>query len=409
MFSNYLSLISDIFDAKFKKFYLPLIGLFMSLLSINSIYYIHFFIYSYNEWLVADWLINYSGGLVRRGLSGELIFFLSNFLNISVLDFLFLFLSLLQVIFFICIFILLIKKDINFWFFLIFASPSFLSFYLYDPSIISRKEILIYLTYFGWLLMLTNDSKVKLETSIFFSILAIFITMLHEIFLFYSILFYLVTIILFNQKPFSINSSLLIPSSSFITLMMLMMVPTSFNNIAICNKIIEYGVDPSVCIGGILSWPAGGVLEGFYHNFSIYTYWTPFGLVLLLVLPIIPYFIFSHTNNILLKRSNYQKIFFISSQFIFISPLFLVATDWGRWVNIQSILLGLTMLFLLQKKSAMNKTYKNFTFNEKLLGYGLPFTLLVFMSSWNLKHCCRDGNFLFEFNGLFGSLVSIIL
>ncbi len=387
---------------------MPLIGLFLLLLTLNSIYYTQFFVYSFNEWLVADWLINYSGGLVRRGLSGELIFILSNFLNISVLDFLFFFLSFLQVLFFICIFYLLIKKNINFWLFLIFASPSFLSFYLFDPSIIARKEILIYLSYFGWLMVLRKKSRVDLKLSIFFSILAIFITMLHEIFLFYSVIFYLVTIILFDKQPFSINPSILVPLSSFITVISLMSVPTNFNSYEICKKIIDYDVDPSVCIGGILSWPAGGVIEGFFHNFSIYNYWTPFGFFILLILPLIPFFLFSLSNNILTNRSFYQKIFFIITQFLFILPLFLVATDWGRWVNIQSILLGLTILFFLQKKSKIEQRYTEFTFNEKLIGYGVPLSLLAFMSSWNLKHCCRDGNFLFEFNGLFGSLISII-
>ena len=45
---------------------------------------------------------------------------------------------------------------------------------------------------------------------------------------------------------------------------------------------------------------------------------------------------------------------------------------------------------------------------EKILGYTIPTLLLLFMSSWNLKHCCKDGNFLIEINGLIGSLYSMI-
>ena len=32
---------------------------------------------------ISDWLINYSGGFVRRGFSGQIAIYLSNFLNIE--------------------------------------------------------------------------------------------------------------------------------------------------------------------------------------------------------------------------------------------------------------------------------------------------------------------------------------
>jgi hypothetical protein len=168
MLFHQLFKISQIFDQKFERFYLPLIVVFLVLLLINSIYYINFFVYSFNEWLVADWLINYSGGFTRRGLSGELIFLISNFFNWDVLDFLFYFFSFFQFLLFFSILILLYKKKITFWFFLIFASPSFLSFYFFDPSIISRKEILIYISYFAWIIFLAKKRNLTLRASIFF-------------------------------------------------------------------------------------------------------------------------------------------------------------------------------------------------------------------------------------------------
>jgi hypothetical protein len=91
------------------------------------------------------------------------------------------------------------------------------------------------------------------------------------------------------------------------------------------------------------------------------------------------------------------------------SPLFIVATDWGRWINIQSILLGLSMIVFLESKKNTETHIIQYSTSEKVLGYGMPIILLIFMSSWNLKHCCRDGNFLFEFNGIIGSIQSLII
>lgn len=300
------------------------------------------------------------------------------------------------------------KKKITFWFFLIFASPSFLSFYFFDPSIISRKEILIYISYFAWIIFLTKKRNLTLRTSIFFSLIAVFITLLHEIFAFYSVIFYLFTLIYFDKKLFTFNSSILIPASSFITVMILMFVPTGFNATEVCERIVQAGVDPSVCQDGILSWPATGVVEGFILNLGIYNIWTPLGLILILTLSLIAPILFC-SSNMLLSRVSKRLFCCLILQLIFMLPLFIIATDWGRWINIQIILLGLSMIFFLESKKNAETYITQYSTSEKVIGYGVPIILLIFMSSWNLKHCCRDGNFLFEFNGIIGSIHSLLI
>ena len=39
--------------------------------------------YQFDSWTIGEWLINYQGGFVRRGLLGEIIYFLTTSLNIS--------------------------------------------------------------------------------------------------------------------------------------------------------------------------------------------------------------------------------------------------------------------------------------------------------------------------------------
>ena len=51
------------------------VGSFLNMLSNKT--------YQYDSWTIGEWLINYQGGFVRRGLSGETIYFLSNSLKIS--------------------------------------------------------------------------------------------------------------------------------------------------------------------------------------------------------------------------------------------------------------------------------------------------------------------------------------
>ena len=73
------------------------VGSFLNMLSNKT--------YQYDSWTIGEWLINYQGGFVRRGLSGETIYFLSNSLKISPIF----------LIWFICIFsyFLLIKLIFN--------------------------------------------------------------------------------------------------------------------------------------------------------------------------------------------------------------------------------------------------------------------------------------------------------
>jgi len=400
--------ISNIFDSKFGKIYYPLICIFTFLLGYYYLYYLHHFIYSYNEWLVADWLINYSGGFVRRGLSGEILLAFSDFFSINILNLLFIFLSVSILTLLLLILIFLSTKNLTFWLFLIFASPAFLAFYFYDPSIIGRKEILIYLSYFGWLIYIDKTKKLQLIPCIIFSIIGSLITLFHEVFFFYSIVFYLITILYFDTKPFSLNYSLMIPISSFLVALLFVITPTEFDAGLICSKILEFNIHQSVCENGILKWPASGLVESIRFNYSIYNFWTPLGIILILILPIIPFLLIIFSSQVLKNLSYNQLIFFLLTQFLFMIPLFLIANDWGRWINIQSILLGLSTIILLDKKTYKLPSYIDYSPNEKILGFTIPILLLLFMSSWNLRHCCKDGNFLIEINGLIGSIYSII-
>jgi hypothetical protein len=102
-----------------------------------------------NMWVYTDWLIDYSSGFVRRGLAGELIDFLSAFLNprVSVSVIVWMIFSLI-----VFGYLRLIAKSIrqlnSFLIIAILFLPSLLPFYLYDHGAFGRKEIL------GFLLLL---------------------------------------------------------------------------------------------------------------------------------------------------------------------------------------------------------------------------------------------------------------
>ena len=97
---------------------------------------------------MSEWVINYGGGFVRRGLIGELIFQISSISNINLRDCFLIF----QILSYFCYYALIywLLKDLkkNFLICLAIFSPVFYSFGLYELEALGRKEILMYVFFF---------------------------------------------------------------------------------------------------------------------------------------------------------------------------------------------------------------------------------------------------------------------
>lgn len=97
-------------------------------------------------WTYTDWLVDYSAGFVRRGLSGELIDFLSTYVHPQTV------VAILAWIIFVGVvlgYVRLLSRSIKtlpaFLFAALLFLPSLLPFYLYEHDAFGRKEIIGYL------------------------------------------------------------------------------------------------------------------------------------------------------------------------------------------------------------------------------------------------------------------------
>ena len=97
---------------------------------------------SFDHWQVGDWLIDYSGGIVRRGLSGEVLFFLtpdgSSAVTVVVLLQL-----VLAALLFVAVGILYWRTDRGPVWMMLVLSPAFLLFPALDATGNTRKELLV--------------------------------------------------------------------------------------------------------------------------------------------------------------------------------------------------------------------------------------------------------------------------
>ena len=117
-----------------------LIGVFHSAISFN--------------WSLQDWLINYQGGFVRRGFSGEFISFVSNnffnqeiyfYFGIQIHSIYFFLLSFLYLLFYTQLYLFFKDEEISFQNLFIILSPLSFPFIIYNIGAIGRKEILLFI------------------------------------------------------------------------------------------------------------------------------------------------------------------------------------------------------------------------------------------------------------------------
>ena len=65
--------------------------LFFLFLILNYVFFNYRILFRENGYILGDWLINYNGGFVKRGLIGQVFFNISKELNISIIYIIFFF------------------------------------------------------------------------------------------------------------------------------------------------------------------------------------------------------------------------------------------------------------------------------------------------------------------------------
>ena len=121
---------------KYKKFIL----LYFCLIFISSIIILFDkFLYP-SDWTTSEWLINYQGGFIRRGLIGEILIQINKFINTNPRYLVYVFEIFSLSIFYLLSYKLISKLEINLILLVILFSPISFIFPLSDPESLGRKE-----------------------------------------------------------------------------------------------------------------------------------------------------------------------------------------------------------------------------------------------------------------------------
>ena len=147
---------------------------------------VFFLIYHLNEfpnkYVFTDWLINYEGGFVRRGLLGQIIYKTAEITNLEIKYIILYFQIFSYLVYFYLFWLFFQKIKINYFWYLLVFSPVLFLYPLSELEALGRKEIIV-ITLF----LLFAYIKYNNLNNLIYSFVGIFSlsTLIHEVTVFY--------------------------------------------------------------------------------------------------------------------------------------------------------------------------------------------------------------------------------
>jgi hypothetical protein len=345
-----------------------------------------------DNWGITEWLINYSGGFVRRGLPGSILYYISELINIKS--------NILAIIISSIVFF-----SVSYWFvkiakekfsYMIIFSPILLGAPIFGNFLI-RKDLLGIAFLMGCILIEKNIISLNFKNLIV-NILSISSIFSHEAFFFYAIpllIFYRAS----NMKIDLYHASLHYSPSLFSFIIIIIFKGNSNIAFAINQSLSGLWIEinpkdccietPSAAIQA-LEWSTSQgislslkVLSEF--SFGIYSPAAWLASMYVCSVFLIRMLVVSNSSLNIKIREQSKLFIIIIFQFLMIFPLFILGWDFGRWIFLWMIssvifyLLNIDLFFYFSKPiegivvKILNNLYLPLSIKEwHLLFFGLP-------------------------------------
>ena len=362
---------------RFKNF--NLFKIYIIFLFLLSSFYLSAVYFSPVNNAMSEWVINYGGGFVRRGLVGEIIFQLSIFFKIKLREGFLIFQILLYFFYYLIVYWLLSNFKKNFIVYLAIFSPVFYSFGLYELEALGRKEILMYI-FFSYNFYLFYKYK-NINLNYIFTFLSLIILILnHESVIFYY-LFYLFFFIVIDKKKdfrFYLLNLLLLFIIIFVSYLIYVNPHSSADNLEMCKRLLNAS-DERCGLGANFTTAniSRHINEVNWRFIDVINY------IFIFIFGFIGIFLLIYKSK--LTKKFYILNFNLFSILIFCSLpgllLFLIAVDTGRWTSmlyhmIAISFFGMFKLGYIKMDSDIRYKYIDFNkFKNKFLFYFLIFIL----------------------------------
>ena len=312
------------------------------------------FFQEYSSWQYADWLINYQGGFVRRGLIGEILFRIHDVLNID-LDFLILFFVIFLYLLLAYYLIKCIKyiesSPVNI---LIFLSPGFFLYPIMNSGIIGRKDTLL-IAMMGCFVFLEN--KINQKYHLVILILTIMVMSLsHSAFIFYMPYFIFLYILVKNKNGLNFKfyeSIIIVFIFTFLFLFIKFFNGSDIQIQKICESVKEFASencgksDQIFWLGNPVEVYLAEKSEmgnNFLRNYFIVYIFSAFFVYLFLSIKLFN----SKFNENILQIKKFNPFIIIFALFFLSIPVYVFGRDWGRYIYISYSLSFFIYVFCLK-------------------------------------------------------------
>ncbi len=322
-----------------------------------------------NKYVFTDWLINYEGGFIRRGLLGQIIYEISNFLNISIKYIVLFFQIGIYSIYYLVFFFLFLRIKINFFWLIIIFSPILFLYPLAELEALGRKDIFV-ITIFLFFSIINYKSL----NSLIYSFIFLFgiSCLIHEITVFY-IFHYLLVIYLKNKfyiKEAISNKYYII---IFIFISLLLYLNLYLHNFVKIEDIVNsYNYEDFTEYSGSFSHISPSIKSVFLKTFFSIDVIAIMRYGFLILINTLPFIFF-----IKIKKKYESKYLNSLNIFLFVTllslPLYFLIFDWGRviYINFNFFVIIIMCIFnlnlieedyLKKKIKLLNKNLKIFIF-----------------------------------------------
>ena len=361
-----------------------------------------FFLYSKhdvgNDSSLSDWLINYEGGFVRRGLIGELITNFSSILSLKLRDSILIF----QLVFFLSYYFLIILfcKNLvqNRLVILAIFSPIFILYPVAEIEALGRKELIIFTIFLSYLFFDIKNFQVQLIYKLL--LFPISILTWEPIIFFFSFIF-LIDLFVFQIKSFD-KKFFCILFSYFASIFLVMLIyfnPFPVENYnAMKNFLkIEFGEACYMSCGFVGQQSANSFSELYKMFYEKFKFSYALRYLLIIIVGFFPLcFLYTYSKAKSKKElfivSKFKNLFFpFLLAFLPSTVLYLMMYDWARVVHISYTFSILTFLYLIKKNLIEISSQKiRINFISKLSKKFFILVFLVFSFSWNPKVVMPD-------------------
>ena len=370
------------------KFY-NLFFIYISLIFLLAIFYLYQKHSVGNDSTISEWMINYQGGFMRRGLIGEICFQLAKILNLELRYVIFLFQSFLY--FFFSALLLMYIRNFKINCLIIFAifSPLFLLYPIAEVEVLARKEIFLYVGFIIFLQLSSIHYSKKLSLIYIFFVYPI-LCLIWEPFILFT--FFSLFIIIINNKTDTLNKlfvkSLLSFSTTIIVIIIIIFDKFNLTQHQLMAESLMLNFNEACYMSCALLATKSTIYSQFQSVFTLMSIEVIFRYSLILLIGFFPLALLSFNSKIK------NKFFFLPSNFLMIlltllSPtliLFLSGTDWGRWANMCYVFSILTYFYLV--KNNFIQSNKNILFfDHQYIKNKKKFIVffILFAFTWNPK------------------------